>query len=164
MNANNALAGLYQQHCGWLRGWLQRKTGCAQEAADLAQDTFLKVLGRNLDDLREPRAFLRTVAHGLMVDRVRRRQLEQAYLEALQQLPEALAPSPETTLSILEALHAVDRLLGTLPTKARQAFLLCQLDGLKYAEAAEQLGVSVSSIKKYMHRALLLCLELECEL
>ncbi|MFJ4392537.1 MULTISPECIES: sigma-70 family RNA polymerase sigma factor [Pseudomonas] len=161
MNSNNVVADLYQAHNGWLKGWLQRRLGCSSEVADLAQDTFVKVLGRNLEGLREPRAFLRTIAHGLLVDKVRRKELERAYLATLQQLPEALAPSPELTCSLLESLYALDRLLANLPTKVRQAFLLCQLDGLKYAEAAEQLGVTVSSVKKYMRTALLHCLELQ---
>lgn len=161
MNTKDVVAGLYQEHCGWLKGWLQQRLGCSSEAADLAQDIFVKVLGRNLDELREPRAFLRTIAHGLMVDRVRRKELERAYLTTLQQMPDLHAPSPELTCSILETLYALDRLLSSLPPKAHQAFLLCQLDGLKYAEAAERLGVTVSSIKKYMHTALLRCLELE---
>lgn len=161
MNSNDVVTGLYQEHSGWLKGWLQRRLNCSSDAADLVQDTFIKVLGRNLDGVREPRAFLRTIAHGLMVDKVRRKELERAYLSTLQQLPEAMAPSPELTCSILESLYELDRLLATLPSKARQAFLLCQIDGLKYAEAAQCLGVTVSSIKKYMHSALLLCLELE---
>ncbi|WP_460418719.1 sigma-70 family RNA polymerase sigma factor [Pseudomonas sp. microsymbiont 2] len=161
MNSNDVVANLYQAHNSWLKSWLQRRLGCSSEVADLAQDTFVKVLGRNLDGLREPRAFLRTIAHGLLVDKVRRKELERAYLATLQALPEALAPSPELTCSLLESLYALDRLLGSLPPKVRQAFLLCQLDGLKYAEAAERLGVTVSSVKKYMRTALLHCLELE---
>lgn len=161
MNSNDVVAGLYQEHGGWLKGWLQRRLGCSSEAADLAQDTFVKVLSRNLDGIREPRAFLRTIAHGLMVDKVRRKELERAYLATLHLMPEELAPSPELACSILETLYALDRLLTSLPPKVRQAFLLCQLDGLKYAEAAERLGVTVSSVKKYMHTALLRCLELE---
>lgn len=164
MNSKDVVVSLYQDHCGWLKGWLQQRLGCSSDAADLAHDIFVKVLHRNLEDLREPRAFLRTIAHGLMVDKVRRKELERAYLTTLQQMPEPLAASPELTCSILETLYALDRMLASLPTKVRQAFLLCQVDGLKYAEAAERLGVTVSSIKKYMHTALLRCLELELEL
>lgn len=43
------------------------------------------------------------------------------------------------------------------PLKARQALLLCKLDRLGYREIAQQLGVSVSSVEKYIARALLVC-------
>ena len=36
---------LYLAHHGWLQGWLRKKVGNAFDAADLAQSTFLKVLG-----------------------------------------------------------------------------------------------------------------------
>lgn len=103
MNSNDVVAGLYQEHGGWLKGWLQRRLGCSSEAADLAQDTFVKVLSRNLDGIREPRAFLRTIAHGLMVDKVRRKELERAYLATLHLMPEELAPLPGADL-----LHSRD--------------------------------------------------------
>ena len=44
--AHAPVEGLYQQHQSWLRDWLRRKTGCPFDAADLTQDTFLKVLLR----------------------------------------------------------------------------------------------------------------------
>ncbi|MDD3484875.1 sigma factor, partial [Azovibrio restrictus] len=36
------LTRLYRDHHGWLQGWLRRRLGNAHEAADLAQDTFLR--------------------------------------------------------------------------------------------------------------------------
>jgi len=40
-----AVSELCQHHHGWLRGWLRRRPGCHEPAADLAQDTFTRVLG-----------------------------------------------------------------------------------------------------------------------
>ena len=54
---------LYSDHHGWLHGWLRSRLGNAADAADLAQDTFLRVLlKQELLELRTPRAFLRTIA------------------------------------------------------------------------------------------------------
>ena len=49
-------------------------------------------------------------------------------------------------------------MLDGLSRKARAAFLLSQLEGLTYAEIAERLMVSVSSVKKYVARATEHCL------
>lgn len=35
---------LYRQHHGWLRGWLRQRLNNSADAADLAQDTFIRVL------------------------------------------------------------------------------------------------------------------------
>lgn len=156
-----AVSELYQHHHGWLQGWLRRRLGCHEQAADLAQDTFTRLLGsRRVLEAREPRAYLTTVAKGLMINWFQRQSLERAYLEALAGLPEALAPSPEQRYLVLETLHEIDALLARLPDPVRQAFLLAQIEGLKYEAIAERLGVSLGSVKRYMQRAFRHCLEL----
>jgi RNA polymerase sigma-70 factor (ECF subfamily) len=69
-----------------------------------------------------------------------------------------MAPSPEERESQLETLQLIDTMLDGLSGKTREAFLLSQLDGLKYSEIALQLGVSVSSVKKYVAKAIEHCL------
>ncbi len=148
----------YTDHQSWLIGWLRCRVGCAQQAADIAQDTFVRVLSaRESLDFTNAKAMLTVIARGLVIDHFRRGALERAYLEALQRLPEACASSPETHLLVLETLIEVDKLLDGLPRKARRAFLLAQLDGLTYAQIATELGVSVSSIQQYMIRAYRAC-------
>ena len=152
---------LYSDHHGWLQGWLRRKLGCTHRAADLAHDTFVRILScrdaEAVGQIREPRAYLTTIAQGLVSNHHRRQKLEQAWAEALAALPEPLAPSPETQAILLETLVEIDRLLDTLPGPVRQAFLLSQLDGLPQAEIALRLGVSVPTVKRYVARALVLC-------
>jgi len=164
--ASNSVQLLYAQHHGWLQAWLGRRLGNAFDAADLAQDTFVRVLtapesspekqrGWQLD---EPRAYLTLIAKRLLANLYRRRSLEQAYLEALAQVPEAFSPSPEQRALLLETLQAVDAMLDGLAAPVRQAFLLAQLDGLGYAEIAAQLAVSERTVKRYMAQAMARCI------
>lgn len=150
---------LYGEHNTWLKTWLLRRLGCREVAADLAQDTFVRVLSKGLSPrIEQPRAFLSTIAHSLFVNLLRRRQLEARYLEALAQLPEACAPSPEERWQLFEALQALDALLDGLPAKVRSALLMCQLEGLTHEQIAARLGVSKSSVRQYIARALLHCM------
>lgn len=166
--AEQAVTLLYAEHHGWLQGWLQRKLGHAADAADLAQDTFLRLLcapehspeRQSAWQLREARAYLTVVAKRLMINLYRRRSLEAAYLEALAGMPEVCAPSPEQRLLILETLNELDALLDALPAKVRSAFLLAQLEGLGYAEIAARLAVSERSVKRYMVQAMAHCIVL----
>ncbi|MGA4635775.1 sigma-70 family RNA polymerase sigma factor [Pseudomonas solani] len=157
---NRQIHTLYSDHHGWLHAWLSRRLGNAWDAADLAHDTFLRLLGRQVgrDFGSEPRALLTHIAKGLVIDRWRRQDIEQAYLESIAHLPEPEAPSPETRLLILETLCRIEALLAEMPEKTRQAFLLSQLEGLGYAEIATRLGVSLASVKRYMREAFLACL------
>lgn len=119
-----SLHTLYSDHHGWLHGWLRRKLGCTHQAADLAQDTFLRILDkqRELSQLREPRAYLTTIAQGLVVNHWRRRAIEQAYCEALAAMPQPLAQSPEQRHTALQALEEISRLLDQLPARTQQIF------------------------------------------
>lgn len=153
---------LYRDHHGWLLSWLRRKLGNAFDAPDLAQDTFVKVLcawGRTgSPELREPRAYLTTVARRVLLNHYRRLSLEQAFLAVLASLPEAQAPSVEDRLVVLETLHELDAMLERLAPKVRTAFLLAQLEGLPYADIAARMQVSVRTVKRYMASAYEECL------
>lgn len=153
---------LYREHHGWLNGWLRQRLNNSADAADLAQDTFVRVLkARSVGALREPRHYLVTVARGLVIDLYRRRSLEQAYLEALALRPEQYAPSTEERVLILDSLETIDRMLDGMGERTRSIFLAVQLDGLSYEKAAERIGVSVSTVRKHLARALMHCLLLE---
>ncbi|MBB6557346.1 RNA polymerase sigma-70 factor (ECF subfamily) [Acidovorax soli] len=149
---------LYRRHHGWLHGWLRRQLGNSCDAADLAQDVFMRLLARETPETpREPRAYLSTIARGLVADHWRRRALEQAWLETLAHLPEAEAPSPESRLMVLEALVAIDRMLDALKPRVRTAFLWAQLEGLTCPQIAERLGVSLATAERYVATALRHC-------
>lgn len=151
----SAVSMLYAQHSAWLRGWLRKRLGNHCDAADLAQDTFVKLIkARTALEIREPRQYLSTVAKGLMIDLLRRRSLEQAYLDTLANLPEAQVPSAETQAILLETLLELDRLLSGLGARIRQVFILSQLDGLTYAQIATQLGISLRTVNSHMAKAM----------
>lgn len=157
---SDSLDALYKGYHGWLLVWLRRRLECPQHAADMAQDTFVRVLAAgSYVAPKEPRAFLATVARRLLIDRGRRRKLEQAYREALALHAEQMeqAPSPEQILAAVQALEQIDRALARMPARVRQAFVLRHLDGLSHAEIAERLGVSTKSVQTWLVQALLHC-------
>lgn len=159
---NPPIADLYINHQPWLLGWLRRKLGCGEQAADLAQDTFVQVMSTaHAQDMREPRAYLTVIAKRLMFNFWRRRDLEQAYLDALAVMPEEHAPSQEERMLVLEALAQVDLMLASLPEKIKKVFLLNQLHEMTYAEIAVQMDMPVITVRRHMKRALQACLRLE---
>ncbi|MBA6115566.1 sigma-70 family RNA polymerase sigma factor [Pseudomonas sp. NC26] len=155
---SSTVEGLYHAHHAWLTSWLRRRLGCPQSAADLAQDTYVRMLqAREAPQLVEPRAFLATVAKRVLCNHFRRQELERAYLEALAQVPENVAPSEEQKAIIFETLLALDRLLDDLPPLIKRTFLLAQVDGLGQAEIARELGISLATVKRYLNKAALRC-------
>jgi len=159
---NNVVTELYQAHNSWLFAWLRKKLGCSLDAADLMQDTFSRLLQKkdDLTTINEPRAYLTTIAHGLMVNQLRRRDIERAYLDAITHLPENEMPSAETVNIMVETVAKIDEMLSGLASHVRQAFLWCQLEGLTHAEIAARLSVSISSVRQYIAKALLHCMKM----
>ena len=152
------IQALYCNHHDWLQVWLQRRLRNAVDASDLAHDTFVRVLvsGR-VPNAGQSRAFLTQIAKGLVVDLYRRRAIEEAYLTALAQLPENLAPSAEERVLALQVLLLLDTALGDLPSRVREVFLLSRLDGLTYSDIAQRQGISIATVRKYMLRAAQAC-------
>jgi RNA polymerase sigma-70 factor (ECF subfamily) len=159
------LALLYQDHHGWITGWLRRKLGDGAQAQDLAQDTFMQVLAaRQLPPLEEPRAYLLTIARRALFSFWRRREIEQAYLDALARQPLQSHPSEQDRYAIVQALTAVDRVLQTLPPTSRHVLLLSQLNGLTYAQIGQQLNLAEVTVRRHMARAIAACCALDAEL
>ena len=153
-----AVQNIYEQHHSWLQGWLKGKLHNACDAADVAHDTFVRILGgRHAAQIMEPRDYLATIARGLVIDRYRRHAVEQAYKQTLAERTDAVAISEEDKAIIIETLVAVDKALSGLGERARRMFMLSQVDGLTYQQIADQLQVSLTTVKKHMVRALTEC-------
>ncbi|AUA31207.1 sigma-70 family RNA polymerase sigma factor [Pseudomonas sp. SGAir0191] len=164
MPSNDLVQTLYSAHHGWLHTWLRHRLGNAADAADVAQDTFMRLLQRREHlQIQQPRAFLRTVARGLIIDHWRREELHKAYLEALARVPEANTPDVETRELLLELLERIAKMLDGLKPKVRTAFLLAQCEGLRHQEIAQQMGVSVRTVERYIADALYHCYLLRYE-
>jgi len=153
---------LCETHSEWLCQWLRRQLGHGDEASDFAHDTFLRVL-RNPEEvrtLRQPRAYLTTIARGLLNDHWRRRSLERAWLQAVAAIPPEMEASPEMLLGVQQALQQLDRMLADLAPQAREVFVLSQMEGLTYAEIAVRTGLSDRTVKRYMAQGFEVCLTL----
>ena len=162
LQAHSQVDALYREHHRWLRGWLQPKINCRHLATDMVQDVFVRILtadnaAERLQAVREPKGYLATIARRLMIDHFRRGRLERAWVQTLAEQPEAEEISEEERAILLETLCELDAMLAGLGREVRRAFLLAQLDGMPYTQIAEQLGVSLSSVNRYIAKALHHC-------
>jgi len=156
----DSLDALYKGYHGWLLNWLRRRLDCPHNAADMAQDTFTRLLSAGAYVApNEPRAFLATVARRLLLDRGRRQRLERAYREELARHVEHMeqAPSAEQVMAAVQALEHIARALAGMTSRMRQVFVMRHLDGLSHGEIAAHFKVSTKTIQNDLVQALLQC-------
>jgi RNA polymerase sigma-70 factor, ECF subfamily len=120
--------------------------GSPGEAEDLVQDTYLRALC-GLEGYRGEapvRVWLLAIARRVCADHVRRHQRRRRLLERV---------SRHTTAGGVPAPEVVDDLLDVLAADRREAFVLTQLVGLSYAEAASVAGCPIGTIRSRVARA-----------
>lgn len=148
--------GLYDE----LSRHLRRRTGSAERAEDVLQDTYLRLReteSRHSHEVLDGRAYIYRVAGNLAVDTARRERRgggsEGEPTEALVD-PQ---PGPEHRAEAQGRLQRLDAALAELPANVRMSLLLFRVDGLSHAQIARRLGVSESMVAKYLARALRHC-------
>lgn len=150
---SEAPAALWARYSPSVGRVLAKALGPTLEIEDLTQEVFLRVFGR-LPSLRDPsalRAFVLAVAMNVLKWELRRRWIgRRVRLSGTGTLPEI-----ESTSADAEARHALQRcyrILDSLPTKERMAFVLRYMEGMTIDEVAEALRVSISTAKRWVGR------------
>lgn len=145
-----AFDALFSRHVGAIRAYLQRLTGSAAVADDLAQATFVSVVkGRGrFQRGAKVRPWLFAIASNAARDWRRRTKFESVTDEGT--LPEGEAEPVALRDPGLE--KAVKGALAQLPDAQREAIVLHRFEGLSFAEIAEHAGVTESAVKVRAHR------------
>jgi RNA polymerase sigma-70 factor (ECF subfamily) len=158
-NRTRLLNHLITEHGPALERFLARKLHSPQDAAEIAQETFLRLYRLDhLDKIDDTRAFLFRVASNMAIDQLRRKVLRDKYRSYEEnEMGEQHSASPEQIVEAEEQLRVIYQAVESLPLKCKQAFLLHRLSGLSYSEIADEMAVSVSSVEKYILQALKHC-------
>ena len=150
------LEELSQKYRRPLIAYFQRRVRSREEAEDLTQEVFLRLVRRlDVEAIDNPEAFVFRTAINLLRDRSRRGKTLSSHLDELAHGGRAFEElSPERVVDGRQSLQSVLRALDELDERTRDVFILHRLEGMKQAEIASLYGVSVSSIEKYIIKAL----------
>jgi RNA polymerase sigma-70 factor (ECF subfamily) len=132
--------------------YCNRLTGDQDQAEDLAQEAFFRLLDRGADGTEAGlRSWLFSVATNLVRDRARTRDTRRRILSGFP--PPETDPGPEEEVARAEEIQRVRRALEVLSPRDREMLLLRQ-EGFSYREIAEVSGVSDRSVGTILARAL----------
>ena len=160
----DVLERLFSEHRSALRSFIIGRTGYDHEVDDVIQEVFIRL--SRLDDLDERLppggkgnvAYLFSVAHNLVIDMERRKAMIRAKMEQYRRDEEGLVPDnpqPEALVLAGQELARVKAAIMTMRPNWRKAFILNRFKFKTYREVAEEMGVSVKQVEKYMKQALI---------
>jgi RNA polymerase sigma factor (sigma-70 family) len=155
----NSLWRVAADHYGdRLHRFLLRRLG-RQEADDVAQDIYMQLLLVPHDEfIRNPEAYIYTVARGMVANFHRRTNRQRAIIltdsdkvEQLSEHPEELPPD-ELAQSV-SCSQFLNLFLRTLPPVQAKALLMFEHDGYSYVEIAKELHLSRRAVERYLTKA-----------
>ncbi len=144
-----AFGELVREHQHMIHALTYRMTGSAEDAADLAQDTFIKAWQR-IGTFRGDSSFgtwVHRIALNLCLN-WRRRAVRFQQLHAGLEREARIVPTPADDRGSLEAerSHRVNEALQKLSPADRAAVVLTVFEGFNHAQAARQLGCAETTV------------------
>jgi len=135
----------------------RRAPQLGSESEDLTQEVFVRLATRSSSEpIEQLDGYIFQTASSVLTDRARRRAVRKSDQHVMYEEREHAIEdfSPERVLLAREQVAMVRIVLERLPERVRAAFVLHRFEELGYVEIAKRLGVSVSSIEKYISQAL----------
>jgi RNA polymerase sigma factor (sigma-70 family) len=152
---SSTVASLFLEHNRVLVGFLFARLKNEQEAKEIAQEAYVKVLEleRRPGATHFLRAYLFRVAEHLALDRLRQRRIR-SRLDQLDSLDDLFEAATAERVAIAEQeLALLNRAVLELPSKCRQAFRMHKLEDRPFSEVAQRMSLTERMVRKHVSRA-----------
>nr|WP_322624110.1 sigma-70 family RNA polymerase sigma factor [uncultured Flavobacterium sp.] len=148
-------SALFKKHAKTLRNYLYYKFGNEEQADDMTQEAFIK-LWENCRNVPPERAksFLYTVAGNSTLNQIAHQKVVLKYARNSDNAKTDIQ-NPEFLLEEEQFKVKLQNAIAGLTEAQRVAFLLHRVEGKKYQEIADMLGISIKAVEKRLHGALL---------
>jgi len=154
MLSKEEFKGIFDIHFDAIRSYVFYRCGDMELASDIAQDVFMQIWEKRFAwNGKQIKPLLYKIASDCFINNYRRNQCRLDFEQSLS-FEHANECTPEDELSYSELTTAYEKALAQMPEKQRTMFLMSREDGMKYAEIAYCLKISVKAVEKQVSAAL----------
>ena len=159
MPDNDGLLHIFAESRPALLRFLTLRGASSEDAEDLLQEVYLKLLAGGIGPVVEPRAYLYRMAnnHFLGSRRTdgRRARREEDWMDVHGGSDGEIdaRPSVEAELIAREQLAILQHVIDGLPERTRMIFRRFRIDGEPQRQIAADLAISISAVEKHLARA-----------
>lgn len=144
---------LFEMHFAQVRNYVFYRSGNAEVATDIAQETFLKIWEKqNSIQPEKVKGLLFKIAGDLFISHYRKEKRSFEFFNSY--VFDNKMQTPEEEMAFEQLKESYKNSLEKMNEKHRTVFLLSRAESLKYSEIAEMLGISVKAVEKRMTNAL----------
>ncbi len=154
------IARYFEAYGQEILGFLRRRVSSPEQADDLLQQVFLRLMGRSdWNQVRNPKAYLRATARHVLADfyrtqNVRDKGVVLEYQESGQADETWQPDKPPLSQEFVNRLAAA---LESLSPKVQRAFVLSRIYGYTYIQIGEILSISPRTVEKHIAKAAANC-------
>ena len=145
---------IFETYSAQIRNFLVYKGGGIEQSNDIVQETFIK-LWENCDKVEPEKAksYLYTLASNAFKNELKHLKVKLKFAQT-QNHDSKNIETPEFVMEESEFKQKLEESIQEMVPTQREVFLMNRIDKKKYAEIAEELGISIKAVEKRMGKAL----------
>lgn len=127
-----------------------------EDAENIVQDVFLNLWANRLkvEKGTSLKYYIFTIAYHSSITIIRKKIKECDYRESIRSLQEPSEETVDLQTEFNELGERLTSIIESLPYRQKEVYILHKVEGLKYSEISERLGISLKTIENHMSRAL----------
>lgn len=156
----SAVSDSFLENQTFLKKFITRFFSNKEDVEDVVQETYLRAyVAEQKTQISQHKSFLFRTAKNIALTKLTRKSKKVTdFLEDYSRRNDwEHDPTPDEIVDAQQQLTIYCAAVETLNGKCREAFLLKKVHGMTNKEIAKQMSLSMSSIEKYLHHAMIAC-------
>ncbi len=156
----SGISEAFLENVKFLRRYVRQFVPNYHEAEDVTQEAYIRAfVAEKKTHIKQPKAFLFQVARNVALTRLEKksREIHQCIDELSESETGMIDTAADDHVEALELLDTYSEAVIALPPKCRDVFILRKVYGFKHKEIAQKMGMSISSVEKYVRLGILAC-------